>query len=78
MKALLKKTRKPLLFVLALLPIAIVGGYFSGVYGWTEMTEDLKQQVVAQIGDHLSLFYLSTILQTVVYTVLCGFFGYLL
>ena len=78
MKALLKKYRKPLLFVLALLPIAVVGGYFTGVNGWTDMTEDLKRQVQAQLGDNLSLFYLSTILQTVVYSVLCGFFGYLL
>jgi len=78
MKALLKKYRRPLLFVLALLPIAIVGGYFSGVYSWAEMTEDLKQQVLAQIGDHLSLFYLSATVQTVIYAVICGFFGYLL
>ena len=78
MRALLKKAKKPLLFVLALLPIAVVGGYFSGVCGWEGMTEELKRQVQAQIGDQLSLFYLSTTLQTVVYTVLCGFFGYLL
>ena len=78
MKALLRKYRKPLMFVMALLPIAIVGGYFSGVYSWAEMAEDLKQQVRGQIGDHLSVFYLSATLQTVVYTVLGGFFGYLL
>ena len=78
MKALLKKYRKPLLFVLALLPVAVVGGYFSGVCGWEELAEDLKRQVRAQLGENLSLFYLSTVLQTVVYAVLCGFFGYLL
>ncbi len=78
MTAFFRKHQKPLRFALALIPIAIAGGYFSGVCSWTEMTEDLKRQVLAQIGSDLSLYYLSTILQTVIYAVLCGFFGCIL
>ena len=42
MTRFLNKYKKPLLFVLALVPIAIVGGYFTGVYSWTELTADKK------------------------------------
>ena len=38
MKAFREKYKKPLLFVLGLLPVALVGGYFTGVYGWAELT----------------------------------------
>ena len=78
MKTLLNKFKKPLQFVLALVPVAIVGGYFTGVYGWTELTDDAKSQILAQIGNDQSLYYLITTLQTLLYTLIFGFFGYIL
>ena len=72
------KFKKPLLFVLALVPIAIIGGYFTGVYSWTELTNDVKSQILAQIGNNQSLFYLSTTFQALIYTLIFGFFGYIL
>ena len=78
MTTFLKKYRKPLLFVLALVPIAIVGAYFTGVYGWTELTDDVKRQILAQVGNNLSLFYLITTVQTLAYALIFGFFGYIL
>ena len=78
MTTFLNKYKKPLLFVLALVPIAIVGGYFTGVYGWAELTDDVKSQILAQIGNNLSLYYLITTLQTMLYTLIFGFFGYIL
>ena len=78
MTRFLNKYKKPLLFVLALVPIAIVGGYFTGVYGWDELTDDVKSQILAQTGNNLSLYYWITTLQTLLYAVLFGFFGYLL
>ena len=78
MTKLLKKTRKPLLFALALVPIAVVGGYFSGVYSWAELTEDVKRQIQAQIGNDQSLYYLITALQTLIYALIFGFAGYIL
>ena len=78
MKTLLNKYKKPLLFVLALVPVAIVGGYFTGVYGWAELTDDVKTQIVAQIGNNPSSLYLITTLQTLLYALLFGFFGYIL
>lgn len=73
-----EKIKKPLLFVLALLPIAIVGGYFTGVYGYVELTEDIKAQIMEQTGNNVILVYISTALQTVIYTIICGFVGYIL
>ena len=78
MKTLPDKYKKPLLFVLALVPIALVGGYFTGVYGWDELTDDMKSLILAQTGNNLSLYYWITTLQTLLYAVLFGFFGYLL
>lgn len=78
MKTILNKFKKPLQFVLALVPVAIVGGYFTGVYGWTELTDDAKSQILAQIGNDQSLYYLITTLQTLLYTLIFGFFGYIL
>ncbi len=78
MTTFLNKFKKPLLFVLALVPFAIVGGYFSGIYGWTELTDDVKSQILVQIGNNQSLYYLSVALQTLVYALLFGFFGYIL
>lgn len=75
---MIEKIKKPLLFVLALLPIAIVGGYFTGVYSYVELTEDIKAQIMEQTGNNVTLFYISTALQTVIYTIICGFVGYIL
>lgn len=73
-----EKIKKPLLFVLALLPIAIAGGYFTGIYGYVELTEDIKAQIMEQTGNNVTLFYISTALQTVLYSIICGFVGYIL
>ena len=78
MTRLLNRYKKPLLFVLALVPVALVSGYFTGVYGWVELTGDVKSQILAQIGNNLNLYYLITTLQTLLYALLFGFFGYLL
>ncbi len=78
MTEFLNKFKKPLLFVLALVPIAIVGGYFTGVYGWTELTEDVKSQIMVQTGNNQSLVYLTATVQTLAYALICGFFGYIL
>ena len=47
MRTILKKIKKPLRFVLALVPIAIAAGYFMGVYSWVELTDDVKNQILS-------------------------------
>ncbi|MBR6209145.1 MAG: CPBP family intramembrane metalloprotease [Oscillospiraceae bacterium] len=74
----LNKFKKPLLFVLAIVPIAIVGGYFTGIYGWAELTDDVKSQILAQIGNNQNLYYLITTVQALIYALIFGFFGCIL
>jgi len=78
MRTFLNRFKKPLLFVLSLVPIAIVGGYFTGVYGWAELTDDVKRQILTQIGNNQNLYYLIVTLQTLLYALILGFFGYIL
>ena len=52
MTRFLNQYKKPLLFALALVPFAIAGGYFSGVYSWSELTDDAKEQILAQLGNN--------------------------
>lgn len=74
----LTKIKKPLLFALSLIPFALVAGYFTGVYGWAELTEDVKTQILPQVGNNISRYYLIVTLQTVMYALVLGFFGYIL
>ena len=78
MRTFLNRFKKPLLFVLSLVPIAIVGGYFTGVYGWAELTDDVKRQILTQIGNNQNLYYLIVTMQTLLYALILGFLGYIL
>jgi len=71
------KYKKPLLFVLALLPIAVVAGIFVGFYQLDTYSEEIMAEVVAQLGSTDVLIAIGAV-QTVGYALFCGFFGYLL
>lgn len=74
---MLQRIKKALLFVLLLLPIAAVGGYFAGIYGWEGLTEEMKAMVLEQIPD-VTLYCMITMIQTISYAAIFGFFGYFL
>ena len=46
-----EKLKRPLLFVLAVLPFAAVGGYFTGSYAYDSYTPEVQQQILAQVGE---------------------------
>lgn len=71
------KLKKPLLFVLCLLPIAIVAGIFVGLYQLDTLSDEAIADFVAQAGSTDLLIIIGAI-QTVGYALLCGFFGYIL
>lgn len=74
----MSKIKKPLLFSLALLPIAVVGSYFSTIMVFDSMLEPSQlDEAVKQVGSKETLTVLSCI-QPIVLTLLCGFFGYIL
>lgn len=72
-----RKLKSSLLFVAALLPIAVIGGFFTGVYSYMGYTAEMKLLISEQIGSP-ELFYIVTAIQTIGYTVFCGFLGYIL
>lgn len=68
---------KALKFVLCLLPVAALGGLFTGMYTYASYTEDVRQLLLAQTGSY-GLFLAMVAMQSVAYAAFCGFFGYLL
>lgn len=71
------KFKKPLLFVLCLLPIAIIAGIFVGFYQLDTYSEEIIAEVVAELGSADVLIVMGAV-QTVGYALFCGFFGYIL
>ena len=68
------KLKKPLVFALCLLPIALVAGVFVGSYQLDILSEELTAEAIAQLGSK-ELLLVITGLQTVGYALFCGFFG---
>lgn len=76
-KSGLHKFKSPLLFALAMVPIAAAGGYFTIRYQLDLLDPTLLETAIAQVGS-MEMVTLITVLQTVSYALFCGFFGYIL
>ncbi|MBQ6806305.1 MAG: CPBP family intramembrane metalloprotease [Lachnospiraceae bacterium] len=78
MKENRKETMKRALkFTAVMIPIAAIGGYFTGKYAYSSYTEEVQQLLISQMGsiDGLAVF---AMVQSVMYAVFCAFVGYLL
>lgn len=73
----MRKLKKPLLFALCLLPVAVVSGIFMGIYQLSVYSEEIIQEAVSVLGSADMLILVSAA-QTVMYALVCGFFGYIL
>ena len=73
----MRKCRKALFFTLALLPVAVLGTYFAVRMSFSAMDSAALEQAAAQIGNRNLLLPLSMI-QPILLSLLCGFFGYIL
>lgn len=73
----MRKLKKPLLFALCLLPVAVVCGIFMGIYQLSVYSEEIIQEAVSVLGSADMLILVSAA-QTVMYALVCGFFGYIL
>ena len=69
--------KKPLLFALCLLPIAVAAGIFVGFYQLDVYSEEILAEVIAVLGSTDVLILISAV-QTVGYALFCGFFGCIL
>ena len=70
------KIRKPLIFTLCLLPVAAVGGWFTAQMSTASIDEKTLETAIQQVGSK-EMVMLITMIQTFVFAVICGFFGYL-
>lgn len=73
----MSRTKRALLFTLALLPVALVAGFFAARYTLKIVDPALLNQAVEQLGGETVLRAI-TVVQTVLYALVCGFLGYLL
>ncbi len=72
-----KELKKALLFGLCLLPVAAVGGYFTGRYAFASYTSDMQKILLEQLGS-VDILALVSMGQSLIYAFLCGVCGYLL
>ncbi len=80
MKKILKKA---LIFTLTLIPVAAVAGYFALRFQMASLDPAMIDTMMQQLGDTAPLsgeamLTVLTVAQTVMYAVVCGFFGYIL
>ncbi len=71
----MKRFRKPLLFTLALLPIAAVGAYFTALYQLDFLDESTLALLMEQLGS-VGAFIAVYVVQIVLYMLVMGFIGY--
>ena len=69
--------RKPLLFTLGLMPIALVAAYFTALYQLEILSGDTLSQLMEQLGGE-SGFIAVYMVQIAVYALVMGFFGHIL
>lgn len=74
MKAIMKKA---LIFALCLIPISAIAGIFVAIYQFDVYDPVLLDEMISQIGSKTALIAITAV-QTVMYAVFCGFFGYIL
>lgn len=76
-KSNLHKFKAPLLFAMAMIPFAAVGGYFTLTYQLDLLDSVVLETAIAQVGS-MEMVMLITVIQTISYALFCGFFGYIL
>lgn len=77
MRRMMSKLKKPFLFAVSMIPIAAVAGVFVGLYQIELYPEETFAEALAQVGS-MEMLLAVIVLQTVIYALICGFFGYLL
>ena len=74
---MIKRFRKPLLFLLGLVPVAAVGAYFAALYQLDFLDEATLAQAMEQLGSR-GAFIAVYVVQIVLYMLVMGFVGYVL
>lgn len=76
---MLKKFKNPLIFALILLPIALIGGFFTSIYMAETYDPATLSEMLTQAGiNDINILHIITAVQTAGQMLLMGFFGYIL
>lgn len=76
---MLKKFRNPLIFALVLLPIGLIGGFFTSLYLAETYDPAMLSDMLTQTGiADITTLHIITAVQTAGQMLLMGFFGYIL
>ncbi len=76
---MLKKFRNPLLFALIMLPIGLIGGFFTSIYMAETYDASTLSEMMTQAGiTDINILHIITAVQTAGLVLLMGFFGYIL
>ena len=73
----MKNWKKALRFALCLLPVGLIGGWFAAEMTISSVAPAMLETAVQQAGSVAAVKAVTAVASTV-YTVLCGFFGYIL
>ena len=73
----MKSWKRALLFALCLLPAGLIGGWFAAGMSFSSVDADLLDAAVRQAGS-LTALKAAAAASGAVYTVACGFFGYIM
>lgn len=73
----MSRFRKPLLFSLGILPIAVAAAIFTCLYQFEMYSAEIMKQAIAQMGS-MEMLVIVSVIQTAIYAVVCSFFGYIL
>ena len=76
---MLKKFRKPIIFALVLLPVALIGGLFTSIYLAETYDAQSLTEMLSQAGiSDIKILHIVTAVQVAGQILLMGFFGYIL
>lgn len=76
---MVKKFRNPLIFVLVLLPIALIGGFFTSLYLTETYDPAALSEMLTQAGiTDINILHIVAAVQTAGQMLVMGFFGYIL
>lgn len=73
----MNKFKKPLLFSIFVLPVAIIAGICTAITTFHSYTAAIQQQYIAMLGSYFAVVAVSTV-QTAMIAFFCAFFGYII
>lgn len=69
--------KKAIIFSLCLLPVALIGGFLTGIYTFEHSGSGIQEMILEQLGDR-NIFLVVTTLQSALYAFVTGVLGYFL